>query len=64
MSQFQDCETISPLSNSDHYGLDLSLKWRSAKRPAQNSNRTIWKRAQADFIKARDLIDALGFSAM
>jgi len=35
------------------------MKWKSTRRPTVNKNgkRTIWKYAQADFAKARSLID-------
>ena len=37
------------------------MKWKSTRRPKVNKNgkRTIWKYAQADFAKARFLIDDL-----
>ena len=57
LPQLQKCSTIPPLANSDHLGLDVSIKWRNIRRPAATHKRVIWKYAQADFGKACEMID-------
>ena len=33
LPQLHKCSIVPPLVNSDHSGLDLSVKWRNIKRP-------------------------------
>ena len=41
------------------FGLLVNMKWKSTRRPAVNKSgkKMVWKYAQADFAKARSLID-------
>ena len=55
-SQLVNCSVIPPLGNSDHNGIDLTLKWSCNTHPVKTSKRTIWRYAHADFDKANQLI--------
>ena len=55
-SQLAHCRVIPPLSNSDHNGVDLTLKWSRHQRPVKARKRTIWRYAHADFDKANNLL--------
>ena len=57
LPQLDKCSIVPPLVNSDHSGLDMSIKWRNIRRPATSSKRVVWKYAQADFGKACSLIE-------
>ena len=55
-SLLQSCETISPLSNSDHLGLLVSSQWKHS-RPLLNRNaRTVCMYNNANWEKANDLL--------
>ena len=57
-SLLQSCETISPLSNSDHLGLLVSSQWKHS-RPLLNRNaRMVWMYNNANWEKANDLLAA------
>ena len=53
-SQLVDCIVIPPLANSDHFGIQLTIKQASA---AKQMPRTVWSYARADFQKACDMIN-------
>ena len=63
-SQLRCCTVIPPLSNSDHNGIQLDLV--SPTMPARRSQkaRTIWKYGQADFEKARHMIESTDWDAL
>ena len=62
--QLHKCSIVPPLANSDHSGLDLSIKWRNVRRPATSSKRVVWKYVQADFGKACSLIEGTNWDAL
>ncbi len=62
--QLTECRVISPLANSDHCGLRVSLKWRTYDRPEPLPPRRVWKYKDADFQKAEEMIGAVDWSAM
>ncbi len=62
--QLTECRVISPLANSDHCGLRLSLKWRTYDRPEPLPPRRVWKYKDADFQKAEEMIGAVDWSAI
>ena len=55
-SQLVNCSVIPPLGNSDHNGINVTLKWSRNTCPVKTSKRTIWRYAHADFDKANRLI--------
>ena len=55
-SQLVKCSVIPPLGNSDHNGIDVTLKWSRNAHSVKASKRTIWRYAHADFDKANRLI--------
>jgi len=59
-----DWSVIPPLANSDHLGLLLEVKWKSATKQARSQNRTVWRYAQADFQRARELIATTDWEAL
>jgi len=62
--QFSDCCVISPLANSDHCGLTLSLSWKVSQRQASVCPRRVWRYRDADFPKAMGMIDAINWSSV
>ena len=51
------CNTIPPLSTSDHHGFILSFRSNIvSKRPSTSTRRTVWCYAQADFDLACELL--------
>ncbi len=61
LPQLQKYSIVPPLANSDHLGLDLTMKWRRIRRPA---TRVVWKYAQADFTKASTQIDVTNWDTL
>ena len=55
-SQLVNCEVIPPLGNSDHNGIDLTLKVAHKPPPVKTCKRTVWRYALAYFEKANALI--------
>ncbi len=62
--QLTECRVISPLANSDHCGLRVSLKWRTYDRPEPLPPRRVWKYKDADFQKAEERIGAVDWSVI
>ena len=63
-SLLQSCETIPPLSNSDHMGLLLQSQWRQARQPRGGSTRYIWLYKHADWHKAHELIEGTNWDSL
>ena len=63
-SQLVNCNVIPPLSNSDHNGFTLTLKWSRNPPPVKAKKRSIWKYAQADFEKANRLIETTDWTPL
>ena len=57
------CQVISPLSNSDHLGIKVEMKLKSASKSIQPS-RVIWHYPQADWEKACEKIDAFDWNGI
>ena len=57
-SQLVRCEVIPPLGNSDHNGINLSVKCFRNPPPVKSRKRTIWRYSHADFDQANNLISA------
>ena len=58
------CSTISPLSNSDHFGLHLRLLWRSNNLSHRSFSRAIWRYNHADWNKAQELLDVVDLDSL
>ena len=58
------CSTVPPLANSDHNGLELSLKWRQNDRQVQQHPRTILRYRNADFRMACQMIDETDWESL
>ena len=63
-SQLVNCNVIPPLSNSDHNGFTLTLKWSRNPLPVKARKRSIWKYAQADFEKGNRLIETADWTPL
>ena len=57
------CNTIPPLSNSDHYGIIMELNRKPAKSEKTNG-RLIWRYSYADWNTARELIDTFNWDSI
>jgi len=55
-SQLVNCEVIPPLGNSDHNGIDLTLKVAHKTPLVKTSKQTVWRYALAHFETANALI--------
>ena len=54
----KQCSVASPLSNSDHNCIHLTVSHHSTTaKPNKKSRRTIWRYQQADFNRANELLD-------
>ena len=62
--QISDCSVIAPLANSDHCGLRVTLSWKMPQRMTPMRPRTVWRYKDANFAKARDMIDAINWSSV
>ena len=54
-SMLQSCDTIPPLSNSDHLGITVTLKRKPAKAE-KTKGRLIWRYSFADWMKACQIV--------
>ena len=61
-SSLEVCSVIPPLSNSDHNGVSLTIKWKIENRKSRY--RKIWKYLQADFQRACGLINATDWDTL
>ena len=52
-----ECSIIPPLSNADHNGIYLHLKWKQSAEHVEQQPRTVWRYSFADFERACELID-------
>ena len=50
------CETIPPLSNSDHLGLHFKISIPKSKRHSTKCERKVWRYAYTDFNRANEMI--------
>ncbi len=55
-SQLIQCGTIPPLANSDHNGLLVVTKWKTAAEAPTRRQRKIWRYTHANWDRARELI--------
>ena len=64
LSHLQSCVTLPPLSSSDHLGVSLALKWKTREKSHLTKPRRIWMYKNANFPKARELIQATNWEAV
>ena len=58
------CDTVPPLSNSDHLGLLLRTQWRQYCQPTNHPTRMVWFYKHADWRKARRLIQDTDWNSL
>ena len=58
------CETVSPLSNSDHLGLSLAVSAVKTKCNPKRSGRKVWRYAHADYELAQEMLDAIDWNSL
>jgi len=58
------CNTISPLSTSDHMGISISYKIPSANKRLRSSQREVWCYSHGDFEKACESLDAVDWECI
>lgn len=56
------CSVVPPLSNSDHNGVELVLRWSGGRTKTQP--RVVWKYAQADFELACEKIQNINWNTL
>ena len=63
-SSVLSCTTISPLVNSDHLGLYLSISVGQRKSAPKTRSRKIWRYAHGDYNRACELLDAVDWGSI
>ena len=64
ISCLQSCTTLPPLSPSDHLGVSLAIKWKTPTKPTCSKSRRVWIYKDADFLKARKIIQATNWKSL
>ena len=62
-SSLNRCDTVAPLSNSDHWGILIDFSKKQDK-PDKSQGRLIWRYKYADWIKACELIDEFNWDSI
>ena len=62
-SSLNRCDTVAPLSNSDHGGILIDFSKKQDK-PDKSQGRLIWRYKYADWIKACELIDEFNWDSI
>ena len=63
-SKVSQCQTISPLCNSDHLGVEPDIKVKNISMCQKSGTRTVWLNDHADFRKANNLISATDWKGL
>ena len=58
------CNTISPLSTSDHMGISISYKMPSANKRPRSSQREVWCYSLGDFEKACEMLEEINWECI
>ena len=58
------CQTIPPLSTSDHFGLMIGMKMKCSSQQILSHKRIVWRYASADWDKAREMIEAIDWDSL
>ena len=61
-SLVNSCNTIPPLSNSDHYGIVMELN-RKPEKAGKAKGQLTWRYSYADWSTARQLIDTFNWDS-
>ena len=64
LSDKKNCTTLPPLSSSDHLGVSLAIKWKTPTKPTYSESQRVWIYKDADFLKARELIQATNWNSL
>ena len=62
--QVISCETIPPLANSDHFGIQLIHSIDSSKKLSKISPCRVWKYTDADFIAIANFLDEVDWDSV
>ena len=60
----QRCDSIPPLNNSDHNGLELVLDWKGRNKQVRTAARRVWLYNEANFEEASNLINAIDWGSL
>ena len=63
-SVLSSCQTIPPLSTSDHLSLEVDMKMKCSVQPVQCPSCTIWRYSNADWRKAQEVIEAFDWNSI
>ena len=63
-NQFESCEVILPLANSDHRGILLKLKWKVTREHHRSKQRTVWRYNQANYEMACNLLSSVNWDTI
>ena len=58
------CQTVPPLSNSDHLGLLVAVSAATTKSNPKRNGRKIWRYALADYDLAHEMLSAIDWNAL
>ena len=64
VSQLIECNNMPPLSNSDHSSIEIKLKTWNSRPTSANHKRQVWNCKNADFNRACELIDSVGWDSI
>ena len=62
-SFLSSCQTIPPLSNSDHLGIWVEIKTKHANKTVRPPRHSVWHYSQADWDRARERIETFDWDA-
>ena len=62
--QLRDCSVIPELSNSDHKGISVTMRWKTVRDCGPKTSRPVWRYTLADFSRACELLDATNWDPM
>ena len=62
-SFLSSCQTIPPLSNSDHLGIWVEIKFKHVNKPVQLPRHSVWHYSQADWDRACERIETFDWDA-
>ena len=60
----QRCDSIPPLNNSDHNGLELVLDWKGRNKQVRTAARRVWLYNESNFEEASNLINATDWGSL
>ena len=63
-SNLISCETVSPLSNSDHLGISFAVSAVKTKSNPKRSGRKVWRYVFADYDLAHEMLDTIDWSSL